>query len=860
MAYYYKDKSTGKVWTDQDVNGASPIKEVYHFKTLQPSTSDTAYGAGEGCGHQSFYIKDGSLPFFNTGYDSNNPIEEIEYGYMPIFQVAISSISGKYNLTNAGLTTYLKPYNITPMLYKTELFKYNQGYYDNSISDVDYTSGGKLSWRMGEENLRFFNYSKHGPNQEYHTNVSAEFNLCKAFLSDNFDNNSTFGHFIKSEPLVTNTYNCNNKFDFITHSQDITPHFTLDISQIKNAGGTKVKLKMEGLYLYANNNFTSFSATPSLSNNLEEVFIQNSDSFSADISQQNYKKFCQALFYTTNNNELWQGVTDLSASLYNGDISSNLKRATNIQTDVPVVKSQQDYDISSFKYNDSFVKEKQSLDDPNVWKHMCLQYVQDTKMYTGVESETGACPNTVSAGTQHVCAKYCPFCTNGVNNQPISDIAKDQDGTRYLKCKSYTFEKARNVSLYSILNSEHLADKVKQYGSNLSGIPIPVYTAANDPYTQPYGFYMFTNDLYKLSVEQGLVCGGNGSARRIVVLANNSNWVRRNGNCPSAAYPNNIAWYECTNYSTNNVINAATAKVPCPICGDGLTHSYGDGEFSCYCMKNTKGDAIVNPHETRGQPGYIVCPICRGSGSYHPYKNHVSRFKFYGKNISTGPKSFNGYINVEGLDGVNGNTRYRNVTWTESDWKTNPPTVPQGYEGVWCSAETTEDNFVDYRTAFYGTTATVSGSAFNDFGIDSATSSKWLLYSYTANTANPSYKGLYYGHNNNLIMSRFGVNDNTNNHDYDLMYKFDTEDTFGNTIPDTTQDFNSTGYSPSAGTNYTYSRVVLTANIDLTNVNDKYLHVCYPFVTVYNATQDTARQEIQKCGIIPQMIMTYEAE
>ena len=56
-----------------------------------------------------------------------------------------------------------------------------------------------------------------------------------------------------------------------------------------------------------------------------------------------------------------------------------------------------------------------------------------------------------------------------------------------------------------------------------------------------------------------------------------------------------------------------------------------------------------------------------------------------------------------------------------------------------------------------------------------------------------------------------------------------------------------------AGCNYTYSNVILENTIDLTNKTG-YLQICYPYVTVYG----TATNVNRNCGIIPQMIMTYE--
>ena len=243
-----------------------------------------------------------------------------------------------------------------------------------------------------------------------------------------------------------------------------------------------------------------------------------------------------------------------------------------------------------------------------------------------------------------------------------------------------------------------------------------------------------------------------------------------------------------------------------------------------------------------------------GKGYYLPYnKNEIYyRFKFYGNNIKKGKNEFDGFITsgnlslVSGVNktvGVDTQYAYKQIDW--DDWETQKKTGPSG---AYTYTSSVSGDFVDYRDIFFEDQYR-EGNIFLDEIPDekwSALSSQWMVYSYVGNN-NYDY---YYGHNNSDRPVRNGIKENTT---FDLVWKGTATDKYGNDTPSTAQTFKTTGMSPSAGCNYTYSNVILENTIDLTNKTG-YLQICYPYVTVYGAATNVNKN----CGIIPQMIMTYE--
>lgn len=875
MSYYYKDKNTGNVYSNvSSIEGAKEIKSAYRYKTLLDTTN------GYTNAHQSFYIKDGSLPFFDPEYDDKNKLDrvvtKINYGYLPIFQVCISSISGKYGFSdiNYAAGSHITPANTTPMLYKVEMFKRNQGEYDPEITLVDYKDangrpkGGKVAWRVSEENLKYFNYTYRGPNSNsFDQNTSATIlnnsfrqNFCtKSFVfmdeTTTIPISPSIGYFIDTKPEYNEGIYCSNAFGFnipTLTGQYSAPHFTLNINDIKANGYTNLKVKIDGFYLYANDNY---GATFKQSINPQTYYVKNNAAFNSN--------YCQGLFYAINNDQTWD-INTISPGvnyLGNGIIFSNLKKDSS--EDKLVVKNSLDYDRKNYTYNDAFVREQQSLDDTNVWNHMILQYVQDNKMYTSVTAEIGECPNSAAGNVINgYCAVKCPICSAKTTND-----YRDDGIHRYLICKNNNIGmentyiiSANDISNFNGKIAEHVNAVAGGRGylsNNYSGVKVPIYLNSAD--ANPKGYWVaanfkdsLNNSFTYVTYNLGANCSGTKQAFKMSGFSGSYFWYQHTRN----EFGWNAGEWE---YIPQTAVNEAprnpkkfgtNVKITCPLCN-------GEGEFDCYC---TRLNPDPNDNDKLDYPGRVKHKKCYGLkpdgtldktryglGNTQPYSTNttLSRFKFYGKgNVG----SFNGYIDNSSLSAIELNTKYASADWTDGSIP-----IPAGKEGVWCSSATDANSFTDYRDLIFGdstkTRGTFIGSA-KSATVLSNLSSNWLLYSSLVNTGYDYYYG---GSRYNPDMSRLGV---AANYTYDLVYKFKNEDKFGNTLPPTAQEFKSDGYSPSSGTNYTISNVILTANIDLTTANGNYLHLCYPYVTVLNNTD----QNVANAGIISQMIMTYEAE
>jgi len=244
-----------------------------------------------------------------------------------------------------------------------------------------------------------------------------------------------------------------------------------------------------------------------------------------------------------------------------------------------------------------------------------------------------------------------------------------------------------------------------------------------------------------------------------------------------------------------------------------------------------------------------------GKGHYLPYTTNkiYYRFKFYGNNITQGNKEFDGFITKGDLSLVSGvnktGTETPQYAYKEIDWDNWDSQKNTGPSGAYTYKETTPADFVDYRSIFFGDDTEREGNIFLGEIPDekwSSLSSQWMVYSYGGNN---SYD-YYYGHSNSNRPARDGVQGNTT---FDLVWKGTATDKYGNDTPSTAQTFKPNGMSPSAGCNYTYSNVILENTIDLTNKTG-YLHICYPYVTVFSTNTTVDRS----CGIIPNISITYE--
>ena len=403
MPYYYKDKNTNKIWSNADIEGAKPIKEAYRYYSML----DTSSNQGWYCSIDSFYIKDGSLPWFNAGYNTTAEIN-VKYGYMPVIRLCNSSISGKYYINNGS---YVIPYGMTPMLYKTEIFKEVNSEFSAEHTMVDYSKGGKVSWRMSEQNLRYFNVNdikvQPGETSGYPKPSTGVGECDTATSSHNFilqflGNNQIFkqeafvfswknkpiispgneGFFINAKPDYTSNL---NKFGFSAtgpKTGNNTPaNFTLNKNTIISSGYNRLKIKMDALYLYMNVKYGEYALNAREEYN--DTFINNRASYSADTELTGNNKYCQALYYSTNNNPEWNIVNPQPANDYigNGEIYSNLsKPITNTAAEKAgklVVSNTAEYTVTPIPYNDCTVKEIQELSNINVWNNMILQQVVD---------------------------------------------------------------------------------------------------------------------------------------------------------------------------------------------------------------------------------------------------------------------------------------------------------------------------------------------------------------------------------------------------------------------------------------------------------------------------------------------------
>ena len=925
MSYYFK--SGNKIYSDT-VAGANEIKHMYIYKTLLDS-KDTN---GVNYSHQWFYIKDGTRPWFDPvcsdgDYHSDQEIDKLAYNYMPVLQFAISSISGKYNFSNDFVNYYI-PYNTTPMLCDKELIKYNSNTetFEPLITNVDYSKGGRIYWRMSEKNLMYYDQNHRGPtviNGWYDTDTSGQ-NLCydngnSDFYNVNFSPagfvypnstatnplNNSVARFIKSTPYYVNGL---NKFGFTVYDPSIwpsneytPPHFTLDISQIKAAGYNKLKVKIDGLYLYGNNDFSQYNTNVVFKDN---AFVNNAASFSSDLNVTGTNPYCQALVYAITDEANWElnSITQGKDYLNNGTIFSNLTKATQFVTDMPVVSRREDYTIKYFSYNDSTVKEEQSLDNINVWKHMYLKFVQDNKMYSGVQSETGICPNSAAGQTAGgFCVEDCPICGKLQKDVDYEDVnAQGGVNTRILfckenifgigddylidKCKKYLLSKEQEHEI-EIGNSKIKTYPIaKHYGNakyaintindvDVYGIKVPVFSAVDDE--EPFAYYIAANyipddknKIYNIKYNDGSVCNGNNLAFKMSGTTAEGHYITHvSGDGWKPGEREYIPYYKAVNsYDKKPIKKFGTNYfIPCLFCGGGAT-SY---KLPCYCCQENDDENLkvkyANSDYERGKIKHRDCFGLNidktinydepGKGYYLPYKKNeiYYRFKFYGNNIK-GKNEFDGFITSGHLSLVSGVNKkvgddtqfaYKEIKW-DDDWKSQKDTGPSG---AYTYKETTSADFVDYRSIFFGDDTEREGNIFLDEIPDekwSALSSQWMVYSYVGNN-NYDY---YYGHNNSDRPARDGIKANTT---FDLVWKGTDTDEYRNDTPSIAQTFKPNGMSPSAGCNYTYSNVLLENTIDLTNKTG-YLQICYPYVTVYG----TATNVNRNCGIIPQMIMTYE--
>ena len=231
---------------------------------------------------------------------------------------------------------------------------------------------------------------------------------------------------------------------------------------------------------------------------------------------------------------------------------------------------------------------------------MYLKFVQDNKMYSGVQSETGMCPNSAAGVTAGgFCVEDCPICGKLQEDVDYEDVnAQGGVNTRILFCKEnifgigddYLIDKCKKYLLsieheIKIGNSKIKTYPIaKHYGNakyaintikdvDVYGIKVPVFSAVDDE--EPFAYYIAANyipddknKIYNIKYNDGSVCNGNNSAFKM---------------------------------------SGTTAE------GHYITHTAGDGWKAGDCRRGRKGPAAY-------RPGH---PCEHGAGVRHCYGSRV---------------------------------------------------------------------------------------------------------------------------------------------------------------------------------------------------------------------------------------------
>lgn len=552
MSYYIN--ANGKNYGDKKYTRTTkPIKEVYRYKTLMSNEN----GQGQTY-YPLFYIKDGSVPWFDPFWKTGEGITAYDTKYLPVMSFTISSISGKYYLNdlpkNPDTTQYKPTYYISyctvPFLCKSDVYLGNKPI----ISMVDKTKGGKLSWRMSESNLVYYNNQhRSGPTDTYvvycsqyqgtilyyygsssmyedkwtsnkneaavylsktdalavcsmlqlhKSNVNFEgiyqdltynsMNFNMNYINTNFNTsnfirkyendtsvlNPGIARFIESKPY----YDFDSKFVYTSSFgfNSIAPsHITIKKSDLE--GYNKLKVKLDGIYVHANSNYTQYYASVT---SLDDGFINNEGSFGANEKN----PYCQALFYATDNNDTWSIETPFSNYVNDGHVYSNLEYNSTLNKLVP--KNTNDYTIKNIPYNDCYTDEIQELTNKRVWDNMIpVGVANNYHLWTSATEDDFPCEAgffVTTADGETIHAQKCPLC-----NSAISETADFDGQFFYIQC-----------------NSNNINSDLKQY---LNDIKVPIFTSRAD--TQPVGYYVATSN--DRSYTYGAVCNGTGSAYKM---------------------------------------------------------------------------------------------------------------------------------------------------------------------------------------------------------------------------------------------------------------------------------------------------------------------------------------------------------
>lgn len=802
MSYYFNN-GAGKIWSDIKYTVATrQFEDVYSYKTLLDPDCKT----GISYYTPSFYIKDGSAPWFDSHWDDNGEITAFDVRYMCVGRFTISSLSSKYTLTN-DFSTYYIPANTTPELIKYDVFKNDNGTFKSLFNTVDLNKGGKVYWRIPESSYSGYNFSNFYSVFEHiedKTNVlhsdcrNDNFITDRQFIyfgkdtSNNFDPN--IGHFIKCTP----NYYTENKFGFeidnALENGSIAPNnFRLDKTLIPSEY-TKLKVKMDALIVYGNNGFGEPYETKS---RIDNRCINTYGSFSAN-NIQGTNPYCLALFYASNNDEKWKipnsTYTEDHPYINNGEIFSNLK--TNGDSK-PLVKDTNHYKIKYIKYNNSEVKEVQEWTNKHVWSHFRPVYLTTGwhKMYPGVVNVTSSCTDK----------ETCPICGAGAY--------RGAAGPGSMKCD---YDTLTNFPLWNPSENRYYSP---------SDFPVPYYR--KDEYDSPVSASAVYNWIDGMNC-----CGGKG--------------------------------YVYKYYIKNNKLYRSFETATCPRCTNA-GESLGKGWNWCRCVDNTYKDiwttsceddfgTVFENYKLQMNPvqsGYVNCTRCAYTATnsrkeYRPYKNYHVTYKF---KFCTKTSSFNGYIFDDVYGSISAAAKYKEVASMDD---VKPENIPEGKLGVYCRSDTTENEFPDYDNL-------ITKDWFSGFsGNITEASSNWFIYvkdTYTDGT----YNYYYQSDNNNSSPGIRGAGHSMTD-PYSAVWYMKTSSTdttvtdpFGNTT--TMAKWNPTGNTPACACNFTFANVQLNYDIDLSECTGKYIHIAYPYTTIFNSTQTNVDS-----FMIPQISMSYEAE
>ena len=813
MSYYFNNG--GIIWSDikYTVN-TRQVEDVYSYKTLldPDSTKGISYYT------PSFYIKDGSTPWFDSHWDKNGEITAFDASkavitafdvrYMCVGRFTISSLSSKYTLPN-DFSNYYIPSNTTPELYKFDVYKNENGVFKNEFNSVDLNKGGKVYWRIPTEQYGYFTFNDYGNLKTLiQDNKMA---LHYSFRDDNFINYGCFvyygentnnyfspsvGNFIKSQP----NYYSTNKFGFTLdtdsklNENEYAPQcFNLVKSKIPS-NYTKLKIKMDAIVVHGNN---SFGEPYSVESYVDDKAINTYGGFSADDTTDK-TPFCFSLFYASNNDATWSipasQISDKHPYIGDGEVFSNLKTNGNSK---PLVKDKNHYKIRYIKHNNSEGKEVQEWTNKHVWSHFRPLYLTTGwhKMYPGVVNVTSSC----------TAKETCPICGDGAY--------RGAAGPGSMKCDYAT------LTYFPLCNP----DENRYYSP--SDFPVPYYR--KDEYDSPVSASAVYN--WKDGMN---CCGGKG--------------------------------YVYKYFIKNNNLYRSSKTATCPLCTNN-GESLGKGWNWCRCVDTKYKDiwttsceddfgTVFENYKLQMNPvqsGYVNCTRCaytaeNSTSAYRPYKNYHVTYKF---KFCTKTSSFNGYIFDDVYESISLASKYIEVASMD---EVKPENIPEGKLGVYCHSDTTENEFPDYDNL-------ITKDWFSGFSDNvSSVSSNWFIYvkdTYTDGTYN-----YYYQSNNNNSSPGIRGAGHSMTDPYSAVWYMGTSstnttvtDSFGNTT--TMGKWNPTGNTPDCACNFTIANVQLNYDINLSECTGDYIHIAYPYTTIFNYCQTDP-----STFIIPQISMSYEAE